>query len=307
MTLPAEYLTYPYRRPGMDHDRYVYSNLFERKPVEWPGGARVALWIVPALEFFPLDMTGKPFMAPGGMGRGYPDYWNYTLRDYGNRVGVFRIFHALDERGLKASVAVNSRVAERCPFLVDEVTRRGWEIIGHGVDMGRLHHGGQRLEEERGLVREAIATLSQRSGQRITGWLSPAYSESMHTLDLVAAEGVRYVCDWVMDDLPVPVRTSSGQIHAMPHAWETSDLQLVLNYRHDAGEFAQQVCDYFRVIYREAGRSGGRILALSLRPWLMGVPHRIGAFERILDHVTRHAAVWSATGAEIVDAFRAQQ
>lgn len=307
MTLPAEYLTYPYRRPGMDHDRYAYANLFERKPVEWPGGARVALWIVPALEFFPLDMTGKPFMAPGGMGRGYPDYWNYTLRDYGNRVGAFRVFHALDARGLKASVAVNSRVAERSPFLVDEIVRRGWEVVGHGVDMGRLHYGGQPVDEERGLVQAALATLRKLSGQRVSGWLSPAYSESMNTLDLVAAEGIRYVCDWVMDDLPVPVRTASGEIHAMPHAWEISDLQLVLNYRHDADEFAEQVIDYFRVIYREAARSGGRILALSLHPWLIGVPHRIGALETILDRIAGHAGVWSATGAEILEAFRAQQ
>ena len=264
----------------------------------------MALWIVPALELFPLDMTGKPFMAPGGMGRGSPDYWNYTLRDYGNRVGAFRIFQALDERGLKASVPVSSRLAERHPFLVDEVTRRGWEIVGHGVDMGRLHHGGQPIADERGLVQEALTTLRKVSGQRVTGWLSPAYSESMNTLDLVAADGVQYVCDWVMDDLPVPLRTASGEIHALPHAWETSDLQLVLNYRHDAGEFAQQVCDYFDVLYREAARAGGRILALSVRPWLMGVPHRIQAFERILDHVMGHAGVWSATGAEILDAFR---
>ena len=307
MTLPPEYLMYPYRRPGMDHDRYAYSSLFTRKPIEWPGGARVALWIVPALEFFPLDMAGTPFMPPGGMGRGYPDYWNYTLRDYGNRVGVFRIFQALDERGLKASVAVNSRVAERYPFLVDEITRRGWEIVGHGVDMSRLHHGGQPIDEERGLVREALATLSRLSGQRVIGWLSPAYSESMHTLDLVAAEGVRYVCDWIIDDLPVPVRTSSGEIHAMPHAWEVSDLQLILNDRHDATEFAEQVGDYFRAIYREAARSGGRVMALSLHPWLIGVPHRIAALETILDRITRHAGVWSATGAEILEAFRAQQ
>jgi allantoinase len=307
MTLPADYLVYPYRRPGMDHDRYACSNLFKRKPVEWPGRARVALWIVPALEFFPLDMAGKPFTAPGGMGRGYPDYWNYTLRDYGNRVGVFRIFKALDARGLKASVAVNSRVAERYPFLVDEVTRRDWEIVGHGVDMGRLHYGGQPIDEERELVQSALSALRTLSNQQVTGWLSPAYSESMNTLDLIAAEGVRYVCDWVMDDLPVPVRTSSGQIHALPHAWEVSDLQLVLNYRHDAAEFAEQVCDYFRVIYREAERSGRRIMALSLHPWLIGVPHRIRALEAILDHITRLAGVWSATGAEILDAFAAQQ
>ena len=118
MSLPAEYLAYPRRRRGMDHDRYGYSPVPARRPpVEWPNGARVALWIVPALEFFPLDMDGRPFRAPGAMERPYPDYWNYTLRDYGNRVGVFRVFQALDALGLKASVAINARLAERTPFM----------------------------------------------------------------------------------------------------------------------------------------------------------------------------------------------
>jgi peptidoglycan/xylan/chitin deacetylase (PgdA/CDA1 family) len=267
----------------------------------------VALWIVPALEFFPLDMSGKPFRAPGGLDRPYPDYWNYTLRDYGNRVGVFRVFRALDERGLRASVAVNARVAERYPFLVDEINRRNWEIVGHGIDMGRLHHGGLGMDEERDLVHSALGTLRRISGQPVTGWLSPAYSESSVTLDLVAAEGVEYVCDWVVDDLPFPIRAASGVIHGMPHAFELSDLQLLLASRHDPEQFTEQVVDHFRALYREAARSGGRIVALSLHPWLCGVPHRIAALERALDHIGSHAGVWSATGAEILAAFRAQQ
>ena len=128
MTLPASYFEYPFRRPGMDHARYAYSNLFERKPVQWPGGARVALWIVPTLEFFPLDMAPKGVKPPGGLERPYPDYWNYTLRDYGNRVGFARIFRALEERGLQASVAMSSRLAERYPHVLQEVNRLGFEL-----------------------------------------------------------------------------------------------------------------------------------------------------------------------------------
>ena len=126
----------------MDHARYAYSNLFERKPVQWPGGARVALWIVPTLEFFPLDMAPKGVKPPGGLERPYPDYWNYTLRDYGNRVGFARIFRALEERGLKASVAMSSRLAERYPHVLQEVNRLGFELVAHGIDMNHIHTTG---------------------------------------------------------------------------------------------------------------------------------------------------------------------
>ena len=142
MSLPPTYFEYPLRRPGMDHSRYSYSNLFKRKPVQWPDGARIALWIVPTLEFFPLNMTPKGFSSPGGLDRPYPDYWNYTLRDYGNRVGFARIFRALEERGLKASVAMSSRLAERYPHVLQEVGRLGFELVCHGIDMNHIHMTG---------------------------------------------------------------------------------------------------------------------------------------------------------------------
>ena len=307
MPLPPSYLHYPNRRPGMDHDRYGYSNIFKRKPVEWPGGARVALWVVPVLEFFPLDMGAQPFRPPGGMERPYPDYWNYTLRDYGNRVGVFRVFEAIENAGLKASVAVSSRVAERYAFLVQEINRRRWEIIAHGIDMGHLHHGALPVETERGWIDEALRSLREISGQPVTGWLSPAFSESLNTPDLLAAAGLDYVCDWVNDDLPYPMRTASGPLYALPHAFELEDLHLFWLYKHRPEEVVEQILDHFRLLYREADRAGGRVMALSLHPWIIGVPHRIAVLEEVLARMTAHAGVWSATGAEILAAFKAQQ
>ena len=307
MPLPLGYLHYPNRRPGMDHDRYGYSNVFKRKPVEWPGGARVALWVVPVLEFFPLDMGAQPFRPPGGMERPYPDYWNYTLRDYGNRVGVFRVFEAIENAGLKASVAVSSRVAERYSFLVQEINRRRWEIIAHGIDMGHLHHGALPLETERGWIDEALRSLREISGQPVAGWLSPTFSESLNTPDLLAAAGLDYVCDWVNDDLPYPMRTASGPLYTLPHAFELDDLHLFWQYKHRTEEVAEQILDHFQLLYREAERAGGRIMALSLHPWIIGVPHRIAVLEEVLARMTEHAGVWSATGAEILAAFKAQQ
>ncbi|MFM9941629.1 MAG: polysaccharide deacetylase family protein [Hyphomicrobiaceae bacterium] len=307
--LPDSYLTYPFRRPGMDHSRYTPANTFKRRPVTWPHGARIALWIVPTLEFFPLDMDPKLVKPPGALDRPYPDYWNYTLRDYGNRVGFARLFRALEQRGLKASVAMSSRLPERYLHVMHEVRRLGFEVIAHGVDMGRLHTTGIAIETERDWVRQSLETLRRLSGQPVTGWYSPAHAESHTTLDLVAAEGCSYVCDWVNDDMPYPLHTTAGQLHAMPHAHEISDLQLFHTYRYQPPQFVQQVTDHFDWLYREAGRSdcGGRIVALSLRPWLSGVPHRIAAIERVLDHITAHAGVWSATGAEILAAWTAQQ
>ena len=140
--LPDAYLEYKHRGYGMDQDRYPWSQLRDRKPVQWPGGARIALWIIPALEWFPLNMKGVPFKPPGAMQTSYPDLRHYSLRDYGNRVGIHRIMDVLDKRQLKASVAVNAAVAQRYPTLLQECTRRGWEVIANGQDMDHLHHSG---------------------------------------------------------------------------------------------------------------------------------------------------------------------
>lgn len=307
MSLSTEYFVYPHRRPGMDHERYVYSNLFKRKPVRWPNGARVALWIVPTLEYFPLNMAPKGFRPPGGMERPAPDYWNYTLRDYGNRVGFARIFRALERRGLKASVPMSSRLAERYPHIVQEINRLGFELLGHGLDMDHLHSGNLSPEEERQWVQTSLATLRRVSGQPVTGWHSPAYSQTHNTLDLVAAGGVQYVCDWVNDDMPYPMKTKSGDVTSMPNAYEISDLQLYWYFKYKPAQFIEQVMDHFDLLYREAESQGGRVVTLSLRPWISGVPHRIAAVEDVLDRITSHPGVWSATGAEIVAAWKAQQ
>jgi peptidoglycan/xylan/chitin deacetylase (PgdA/CDA1 family) len=307
MSLGDDYLKYSKRNYGMDHDRYQWSILQKRKPVTWPGGARIALWVVPALEFFPLDQPAKPFKAPGGMVTPYPDLRHYTLRDYGNRVGVFRVFEVLDRLGIKASVAVNSKVAQRYPFLIHEIDRRGWEIVAHGIDMGRLHYGGMDEAAEAAQVEESIATLRDMSGQAVTGWLSPAKSESMNTLDLIAAQSIEYVCDWINDDMPYAIETGSGEIHSMPHSHEIDDQTIMLHYQHSEADFTQQVLDQFSVLYGEAENQGGRIMAITIHPWMSGQPHRIGALEQALARIMEHEGVWSATGAEILAAFKAQQ
>ena len=307
MTLPEDYLHYPHRSPGMDHDRYEWSILPRRKPLQWPGGAKVALWVAPALEWFPLESTNKPFRPPGGLERPYPDYRYYTHRDYGNRVGIFRIMKLLDKLGIKASVTMNSAVAERYPFLLNEVTRRGWEIIANGVDMAHLHHGGLPEDEEAGWIKQSLETLRRLSGQPVTGWMSPGKSESHATPDLLAAEGIEYVCDWINDDMPYPLKTKSGSLYSMPHSHEIDDRVILLQYHHSERDFTDQVQDQFDTLYREADTQGGRIMAITLHPWVIGQPYRMKPLEEALSHIMNHEGVWSASASEILAAFKASQ
>jgi len=303
MALPDSYMRFANREYGMDQGRYEWSMLHERLKVQWPNGARVALWVNVALEFFPLDQPAAPFKAPGGMVTPYPDLRHYTLRDYGNRIGVFRVFRLLEELGIQPSVSFNSKVAQRYPQLMDEVTRRDWEVMANGVDMGKLHYGGLDIADEAAQIDESLGVLREMSGQPVTGWLSPARSESMHTLDLLAERGVEYVGDWYNDDMPYPLTTTSGTIHAMPMSHELDDQTIQLHYQQSEISFAEQVEDAMTAVHRESSSTDGRILSLVIHPWMSGQPHRIQALRRALSSLVAHEGVWTAPGSRILEAF----
>lgn len=307
MSLPQEHLEYPLRRYGMDHDRYDWSPLPARQPVVWPNQARIALWVVPALEWFPLDMKGQPFKPPGAMQTAYPDLRHYTLRDYGNRVGIYRIMDALRQRGVPASVAVNAAVAVRYPHLLKACVREGWEVIANGLDMDHLHHGGLDEAQERQWISHSLEILQKASGQKVRGWLSPAKSESQHTLDLLAEAGLDYVCDWVNDDMPYAMRARSKALHAMPHPIDIDDYTILVQNHHTEDDFRDALIDQFDLLYRESAPDNGRVMAISLHPWIIGQPYRIGALEQALDHMLRHRGVWAATGSQILDAWNTAQ
>jgi peptidoglycan/xylan/chitin deacetylase (PgdA/CDA1 family) len=299
LPISDDYLKYPKRRYGMDHGRYDWSMLPKRKPVEWPGKARVALWITVALEWFPLDQQGKPFKALGSLQTAYPDLRHYTLRDYGNRVGVFRVMNALDKLGIRASAAVNAAVALRYPSLIERLRDKRWELMGHGLDMDHLHYEG--MSGEKDLIARCVSAFQPR------GWMSPARSESSQTPDLLAEAGIEYLCDWVNDDMPYVFRTQTRELVAMPLSGDLDDAALLLGMHHDEDEFLHQVTDQFDLLYEEAAAQGGRIMSLTLHPWASGQPYRIGTLERALGEIMQRPGVWPATGAEILDAWRRQQ
>lgn len=306
MSMPDSYLDYPMRRYGMDHDRYDWSDLFQRKPVAWPQGARVALSIVTHVQHFPLDMPAKPFKAPGALSMPYPDFRYFTNRDYGNRIGVFRILRLLADRGLPSSFAVNGCLATRCPALLKAIVADGHEIIAHGLDMGKLHHSGLAPEAEEALIGETLSLLRDATGQAVEGWLSPGRAQGFNTPDLLAKHGITYGLDWANDDLPYEMRTTHGPLLSVPLAYETDDRVVADEYFQSEAEWAQQVKDRFDVLYRESAEFGGRVMSIPLHSWVTGMPYRIKFLDEVLAHILSHDGIWTAPTGQIAAAFRAQ-
>lgn len=300
MTLDSDYFDYPERSYGMDHARYDWSMLTDRPAISWPQGKKLALWINVNLQFFPLDQRGVPFKVPGGMTMPYPDLRHYSLRDYGNRVGIYRILKLFDRFGIKPTFAFNTELAERTPYLLDVIKERGDEIIGHGWNMDSLHYGGQPLKEEAELIERSLNGLRELTGQPIKGWLSPVRSESANTPELLAANGIEYFCDWVNDDMPYRFETERGPLTAMPLSNELDDTFILMSNLHSEDSYVEQVSDACDFLLDEARQQGGRILALNIHPWMLGQPHRIGKLEKLLEYLCSHEEVFSANASEIL-------
>ena len=304
--LDNNYLKYPKRSYGMDHDRYPWQMLTDRQPVQWPKGKKIALWVNVGLQYFPLNQKGVPFKVPGGMTKPYPDLRHYSLRDYGNRVGIYRFFNALDKYGIVPTFAMNTRLAERTPYLVGILRERRNEILCHGYHMDSLHYGGQKRTEEEELVKRSLDGLRKLTGQEVQGWVSPAKNESENTPDILAENGISYFCDWVNDDMPYRFKTTHGELTAMPLSTELDDHFIILNNLHSAEDWSNQVLDAFSFLLKESESQGGRILSLNIHPWVLGQPHRIKYLEQVLDFLGNHDAVWTEEASTILKVWDTQ-
>ncbi|WP_338425923.1 polysaccharide deacetylase family protein [Sphingopyxis kveilinensis] len=305
MSLDPAYLEYPLRRRGMDHGHYPYSNLFERPPIAWPSSKAVAVAIVVNLEWFPILPADKPFRAPGHMVTPYPDYRHYTAREYGTRVGFYRMLDAFAKVGARVSVATNGAIAERYPQIIADILSGGHEIVAHSTDMNGTIASGLPEDEERALIAAALDALEQVSGTRPRGWMSIARSQSFNTPRLLAEAGLAYMADWVNDELPYRFQTDAGVIVNVPVNHELSDRQIITVQQQSADSYIEQMMDAFTLLQGEASAfSSGRMLPLNLAPYVMGLPYRIGALERLLSWLAgQHDAAFHSLG-EIADALR---
>lgn len=300
MTLDPNYFVYPHRRAGMDHDLYPWSNLFDRAPLIWPEGKRVLTWVVIDLEWFPIIPDAKPFLAPGHMQTAYPDYRHYTSRDYGNRVGIYRLLDALERVGAKASIAMNSAIADRYAPLVRDIMAGGHEIIAHATDMNATIATGVAEADERAMIAASLDGIERATGTRPRGWLSIARSQSFNTPALLAEAGLAYQCDWVNDDLPYRMTTRAGPILNLPLNHELSDRQILNVQQQSMASYCEQVRDAFAWLDGEARASGGgRMLPLNVTPYITGLPYRMDEFDALIGWLSEQPGHGFATGLDI--------
>ncbi len=304
MSLDPTYLTYPLRKRGMDHDRYSYSSLFERPPIAWPSGKGIAVAIVVNLEWFPIVPGDKPFRAPGHMVTPYPDYRHYTSREYGTRVGFYRLLDAFARAGARVSVAANSAIAERYPRIIADIVAAGHEIVGHSTDMNGTIASGLPEAEERALIAGSLDVLERVSGRRPRGWMSIARSQSFNTPRLLAEAGLSYMCDWVNDELPYRFATEAGDLVNVPLNHELSDRQIITVQQNSADSYVEQMQDAYMLLAGEAARFGGRMLPLNVTPYVTGLPYRIDAFERLLSFLAAQTDTAFHTAGEVAGALR---
>jgi peptidoglycan/xylan/chitin deacetylase (PgdA/CDA1 family) len=286
----------------MEHQRFDYSPITRRPPLRFPDGARVAVWIVPNIEHFHYD---KPAMSLTPMTMSLkPDVLNYAWRDYGVRVGIWRLMEILERQGFPATAALNSEVCQQYPQIVEEGNRLGWEWMAHGATNSALFTG-MPPEHERGVITEVLSTITQHTGRRPRGWLGPALTETDNTLDILAEAGVEYVADWCNDEQPYRMKTRSGSMVALPYTLELGDIPIFLNHGATGEDFYKIAVDQFDVLYEEGARRP-RVLCMALHPFLIGHPYRAKHLERALAYIKRHEGVWITTGGALLDCYLGQ-
>lgn len=296
-----------------EHDYYPPAR-GETAPVSWPGGAALAVVFLLSVEYYELSPPADAFMPPnlpGGFGRGpYPDFRSYSHREYGNRVGLFRLLDLFAGFGLRGTAAVDAFTATHRPAIVQRLLAAGWEIAGHGQTVNRVISARMGDEAERAYVEDSLAVLERACGRRPQGWHGPEYGESPSTPRILAECGVGYVMDWPNDDRPYWMHTRSGRLVSVPVA---ADLDDVCAHWHRKVPMAQwrrsvvEAADRLAADGRAKGCADGRVLVLNLHPWLMGQAFRTSHLEEVLAALSRRPDIWFATGEEVAQQWASRQ
>ena len=282
--------------PRATHGRYAYSALPLRPRYRWPGDKGLAVYFALNLETFEF---GAGLGAKLAASLGEPDVLNFTWRDYGNRVGAWRLRDAFDALNLPASVLVNSSLYDEAPELIAAFRARGDEIVAHGRSNSE-RQGAMNEAEEAAMIAEVTARIAAAEGRPPTGWLGPWISETAATPDLLAEAGYSYVLDWAMDEQPIRLNTRGGQpLLAVPYPQELNDIPMIVARQATGAEFADAIIDAFEEMLT-LSRGAPLVMGIALHAYIVGYPHRLRHLKRALAHVAeRRGDVWLTTSGGI--------
>ena len=281
-------------------DRVDYSPIIDRPIIKWPNDARVALWISPNVEHYEYMPDDDSARTPWPR-TPFPDVQQYSYRDYGNRVGFWRMLESLDKYNIRCCVSLNMAVLEHFPEIGQAMVQRDYDYMSHGIYNTRYLYTYTE-DQEREFYRDTIDTLKLHTGKQLKGMLGPAISGTERTPDLMAEAGLIYHTDWMHDDQPVPIKVKSGKLVSVPYSIELNDSSL-LRDNHYEGDYFARICKaQFDQLYKE-GAESGRVMCIALHPFLIGQPHRIKYLDDILSHIMSHDGVWQTTADDIADYY----
>jgi peptidoglycan/xylan/chitin deacetylase (PgdA/CDA1 family) len=280
------------------HDRITYIPITERPDLRWPGGKRMACWIVPNVEHYQyLGDHGQPVDPYPRLP--HPDMLVYTHIDYGNRIGFWRMLEVFDRYRLPITCSLNMAVFEMFPEIRDAAEARGWEVMSHGVFNSR-HHWGHTRDQEKAIIQNSIDRHRVLTGRDMQGFFAPFGSSTEHTEDLCAELGLKYYVDYGFDDHPTPVRVPKGQLLALPYSFDVND---GMNFRGnvEAMAWARNTIGFFDQMHKDAQVRGGSLTCIPTHPFNLGQPHRVKYLDQVLAHAASHDDVWFATGSQIAE------
>jgi len=282
--------------------RAPYSAIVDRPVLKLPDNGRMLVWLIVNVEHWSIERAMPRTVLSPPMGQPLlPDLPNWAWHEYGMRVGFWRLYDALNQRGIVPTMATNGIVCDSYPRIVEAALQKNWEIMGHGFVQGPMH----KLENQQEAIASTIDTIRRFSGKAPVGWESPGLTENDHTLDCLSAAGIEYVADWVLDDQPVWLKANPKPVLSVPYTVEINDIPMMLLQHNRAEELLLRGIDQFDRLWHESADIP-RVMAISVHPYVTGVPHRIGYFEKLLDHILARPGVVIQTGEQISNWYRAQ-
>jgi allantoinase len=283
-------------------ERVSYDPITQRRPFVLPNNARVAVWTIVNVENWLPENAMPRTVLPPPMGQPLlPDVPNWCWHEYGMRVGFWRFLDVLKSRGLRATLALNGSTCHEYAPACTAALEAGWEFMGHGFVQKPMH----RVEDQAAAIQKTLDAIREFTGKPPRGWESPGLTETADTIDLLAEAGIEYVADWVLDDQPVSIRTRTGNMVSVPYSVEINDVVISAIQQQPSDEILRRGRDQFDQLYKE-GATIPRVMAISIHPYLTGVPHRIKYLEALYDYILSHPQVVMCTGEEILDLYKAQ-
>jgi allantoinase len=287
---------------------YDYVPLIARNPLKFPNGARVALILTINLETWDLTKdtdrpyyAGGPSILPDILPGNTPDFPNFAWREYGQRIGIWRLLDLFDSLGAKASCTANAVTFERRRAMTDAVLERGWELLAHNWEQGELLTSfAHDPEREREIVLRTLDLYEKYTGRKAKGWLSSSLRGTLQTADMLAEYGCTFYCDIMNDDQPSLLRTPHGPIVSVPYSNEINDFTFITRRNYTTEEFAQALIEELDVLHEE-GAVTGRIMNVGLHPHVSGRAHRVRALREFIEHAQSLPGIWWATREEIAD------